>query len=215
MFSKAETEAFGKWPFGYSVTQAQQKYYQARGKLLPIINTESNFNGVSATGTDPRLQQMVAAVWLALVIRMEVLNGVSNNIYYQFTSSKSFGQRTQTGGYGFGMIEADSRKPWYPYYVQQMIGPNLAVGDQIVQVNSSSSSVSALGWMHAGKLNLLLISKATTAVSIGFSGLQGTFSYTKIDNTISWQSPRVQTGSTSSTTVLSLNGYTVMLLRAR
>lgn len=214
LFSKAETEEFGQWPYGYSVTQAQQKYYQVRGKLLPLIDSESNMNGVCATGTDPRLQQMSDAVWLALEIRMEVLNGVSYNIYYCFTSSKSYGQRyTKTGGYGFGMINADNDKPWYPYYVQQMIGPNLAVGDQIVQVSSSSSSVRTLGWTHQGKLNLLLICETSTPLGITFSGLQGTLSYSKIDNTISWQSPRVQTGSISSTSVLSLNGYTVILLQ--
>lgn len=213
LFSDAETQEFGQWPFGYSVTQAQQKYYQARGKLLPIIDSESNMNGVCASGTDPRLQQMSDAVWLALEIRMEVLNGVSYNIYYCLSSSASYGQKyTQTHGYGFGMINADNNKPWYPYYVQQMIGPNLAVGDQIVQVNSSSSSVRALGWMHNGKLYLLLICETTTPLSITFSGLQGTLSYSKIDNTVSWESPRVQTGTTSSTAALPFNGYTVMLL---
>jgi len=214
MFNRAESQHFGQWPFGYSITQVQQKYYQARGKLLPIINSESNFNGAWATGTDPRVQQMAGAVWLALVLRMDVLNGVSDNVYFCLTSSQSFEQKKQTGGYGLGMINSDNAKPWYPYYVQQLLGNNLAVGDQIVEVTSSSSDIRSLGWIHGGKVTLLLICKTSTLLDVRFQGLQGTLNFSKIDNTISWQSPRVQTGSIDSAASISLKGYTVILLQA-
>ncbi|MGD0160794.1 MAG: hypothetical protein ABSB89_10930 [Candidatus Bathyarchaeia archaeon] len=212
VLSDAETQFFGQWPYGYSITQAQQRYYQVRGKMLPLVNSESNFNGACSTGTDPRIQQMSGAVWLALVLRMDILDGVSYNIYYCLSASASWNEKEPTHGYGFGMINADNCQPWYPYYVQKLIGNGLAVGDQIVNVTSTSSSIRALSWIHAGKTYLLIISETTATTTLNLQGLQGTLSFSKIDNTISFTSSRVQTGTVASSASLTLNGYTVMLL---
>lgn len=187
----------------YSVDEARQIYYNKRGKTLPVFISEHNLNYAYQNGTDPRNQQMVGAVYTALVLKQSVLKGISNCMYYQLSSNAS----------SFGMIDSTANRPCYPYYVEKMVGSNLAVGDRIVSITSSSSQVSALAWIHNGKLCLLLTCEVTEQRITHFHGITGRLNYTKIDNTYSWKTPRVQTGTIDSTTSLSLNGYTVILLQ--
>jgi hypothetical protein len=156
---------------------------------------------------------MVGATWLALVLRTDVLNGVNYNMYFSFSSSESYGKSTPTGGAGFGMVNADTGKPWYPYYVHQMIGKNLAVNDAVVQANCSSGDVRTLAWVHGQTLNLLLICKVNQARTVYLSGLQGLLNMSKIDNNVSWTTPRIQTSTIDSKDSLILDGYTVALLQ--
>lgn len=203
MLGYAESKFFGPWPLGgYSVTDAQQAYFNARGKLLPIINSESNFNSKYLGGTDPRIPQMVGAVWLALVLRMDIINGVSYNIYYSFS------------GGGFGMINSADNKPWYPYYVHWMIGRNLGVGDSIVETASSSEAVRTLAWINNQTLNVLLISKVNQPQTVYLDGLQGQLNISKIDNTIPWENPSIQSLLSNSDEPLTIDGYAVMLVQS-
>jgi hypothetical protein len=197
----------------YGVNDARKLWYNAHGVTLPAIATEANWAATYYSGTDPRLQQVVGAVWTALMIRSSILNNVQCECYFKFASSKTdeLAHRS-SGGYGFGMINQDNNQPWYPYYVQKLIGTNLVVGDKIVY-STSSTNVRSLAWVHGGKLNLLLICKSNELQYVKFSGLQGTLTYFKIDNAVSYQTPRVQTGTVSATATLSLNGYTVMLIQ--
>lgn len=215
MFQVAENDYFNTDPLGYSITEARQVWFNARGKLLPIINSESNFNAAWETGTDPRIQQMAGAVWTALVLRMDILNGVSYNVYYCFSSSASSGSSTPTGGAGFGMVNTDNNRPWYPYYVHYMIGNNLAVGDSIVYSEPSSDDIRSLAWIHNGLLNILLICKVDQPRTIYLQGIQGQVSYSKIDNAISWKTPSIQSGTLDSTQSFVINGYTVALFQIR
>jgi hypothetical protein len=211
---RAEQRFFITDNYFYGVTDARQKWFNAHGVTLPAIATEANWAATCSSGTDPRIQQVVGAVWTALMLKSSILNNVQYECYYCFSSSKSWEvSNKKSGGYGFGMVNQDNNQPWYPYYVQKLIGTNLAVGDQIVNSSSSSSDISTLAWVHSGKLNILLICKVTQAMNVKLSGVQGTLSYFKIDNAVSYQSPRVQTGTISASTTLTLNGYTVILLQ--
>jgi hypothetical protein len=213
MFMRAETEYFGKWPLGYSVIEARQTWFNSRGKILPIIASESNFNSAWINGTDPRNQQIVGAVWLALVLRMDVLNGVSFNIYYELAESANWGKTTQTGGYGFGMINKDNLQPWYPYYVNYIIGNYLGVGDLVKASTSSSEDIKTLAWIHGQKLNILLICRVDQQRIISFRGINGQGTVIKIDNTISWQHPKMQNETVDFNEPFIMKGYTVALLQ--
>jgi hypothetical protein len=211
---RAEQRFFITDNYFYGVNDARQLYFNKYGVTLPAIATEANWAATCSSGTDPRIQQVVGAVWTALMLKSSILNNVQYECYFSFSSSKSWEvSNKKSGGYGFGMVNQDNNQPWYPYYVQKLIGTNLAVGDQIVNSSSSSSDISTLAWVHSGKLNILLICKVTQAMNVKLSGVQGTLSYFKIDNAVSYQSPRVQTGTISASTTLTLNGYTVILLQ--
>ncbi|MEM2506234.1 MAG: hypothetical protein QXF61_04240 [Nitrososphaeria archaeon] len=211
---RAETRYFETGPTAWGVDDARRMWYNARGKWLPVINSESNLNAYCATGTDPRIQQMFGAVWTSLVLRTGILKGLSYNVYFEFSSSKSYGETTETGGYGFGMINSDNNKPWYPYYVHYMIGSNLSVGDLIVETTSSSDDLRALAWIHNQKLNVLLICKVNKPITVILNGIQGEMKILKIDGTISWTNPSLQTQIVNAGELIIFNGYTIAVIQA-
>lgn len=213
IFSRAETMYIEASNSMYGVDLARQVYRNARGVTLPVFITEYNFNDQWETGTDPRNQEVIAVVWAALVVRTCVLKNVSAAFYATFASSKTSEIRKPSGGYGFGMVNLDDNKPWYPYYLQKLIGNNLGVGDPLVQVSSSSADVRPLSWIHNGKLTVLLIYKSSLQKTVALSGVQGQLNLQKIDSSISYLTPSVQTGTFSSGSTLLMKGYTVTLLR--
>jgi len=219
LLSRAETYQLTNSSYFYGIQDAREKYYDARGKWIPVFNSESNLDSASEAGTDPRIQQMVGAVWLALVLKTGILNGLDYSVYFNFGAYAHVERSSQASrGVGFGMINLDDNQPWYPYYVQEMIGSNLAVGDQIVESTSSSPDFRSVAWVHNGKLNTLVICKndIADAFSLKLYGLQGTLNYSKIDNSITWdnESRTMQNGTMDSTGSLTMKGYTVALFQS-
>jgi hypothetical protein len=213
MLSRAETFQLETSPSYYGIQDARQVYYNARGKWIPVINSESNFNGASDTGTDPKIQQMIGTIWETLLLRKGILEGLSYNVYYSFSSSASWEKANKaSGGLGFGMVNSDNNKPWYPYHVQKMLGTNVAVGDTLVESTSSSNDLRILSWLQSGKLKILLILKVDQTRTVFIQGVTGKLYVTKIDNTISWETPALQTNEIDVTEPLILYGYTVVLL---
>ena len=209
-FNAARTGLFTKetacW---YTLDQARQLWSSKRGKTLPTIITESNFSYAWINGSDPRIQQMAGAVFTALVDREAVLRGIQSSIYYVFASSPT----AQGGSRGYGMINSDNNQPWYPYYVQSWLGKSLAPGDQLLSFSSSLSGISGFAWKHAQTTYFMLICELNTAVTVTFKGLSGNLNFSKIDNTISYLTPKVQTGIVSSTQSFTANGYTVAMFQ--
>lgn len=152
---------------------------------------------------------MVGAVWTALVLRTSILDGVTCNAYFSFGSHPAY---TQIGK-GFGLVNLDNGKPWYPYYVNKWIGSNLKIGDPLVNSTSSSSNVRSLAWIDNSKLNILVINIANTATALSIKNIPGPLNYYKIDNTYSYLTPQVQTGTLNPATILTMNGYAVVLLQ--
>lgn len=210
MFQRAESRFFGIDPLGYSVVEAQQVWFNLRGKRLLMINSESNFNSACGSeGTDPKMQQMAGAVWEALVLRMAILNGVNYNVHFELAS----GDATPSGGMGFGMINFYTKKPWYPYYVNYMLANNLGVGDSIIESASSSDDIRTISWIHNRTLNILLICKVDQPRTVQLSAFEGQGNFTKIDGTIPWQQASTQKGTVNLDEPLILNGYSVVLLQ--
>lgn len=203
LFNRAETSLYS------SAVTAQSYYATNKGVTVPIIDSESNMNSAWDGGTDPRLQQMSGGVWLALSLRTAMLDDVSYNIYYEFCNPKSSGK--PTGGWGFGMIDAATNTRWIPYYVAQMFGKNLAVGDSIVQMTTADADLRAIGWKHSGVLNIVIINKDNDTKQISISGITGNLNYKKVDASTNVANPALQTGVYSVSNV-QVHGYTVMLL---
>ena len=215
-FRRAEIRGFEdvSWSALYSINIARQKWFNSRGKWPPAISSESNFNSAWETGTDPKIQQMAGPVWLALVLRTGILKGVNYNIYFEFSSSKSWELANRpSGGCGFGMTNEDDNQPWYPYYVHKIIGSNLGIMDKIVETRSTSDDIKTLAWIHDGKLVILLICKVEEPRMINFHGITGQFNLMWIDSTVPYTSPKVQEATKNVGDQIKLNGYTVVLLK--
>jgi len=215
MFIYAEEKRFETSPLYYGVREAQQKWVEKRGKRLPIINSESNFNWAYVNGTDQRIQQMAGTVWTSLVIRTAILKGLSYNVYNSFSSSASIEQRDPSKGYGFGMVNSYNNKPWYPYYLNRIIGNSIGIGDRLIEANSSSNDIRCLAWIHKEMLNIFLILKEDQPRTVCIRGLVGVLTYQKIDDTISFLTPSIQTGIIDVANPFILKGYTVVLLQTR
>jgi hypothetical protein len=212
MFTMAEGKYFVTDYTAYSISEARQKWLEKHGKTLPAILSEGNFNAAYADGADPRIPQMAGAVRTALVARAGMLNGLMYDLYYRLSSSASYEQSRPTGGTGFGMINSDNNKPWYPYLVLKMIATSLSPGDKILQTSISNNNYfRAIAWNHNGQVTLLLISKTKQAYDMKIEGLTGTINYSKVDESISWKTPAVQSGQYKD--YLTLNGYAVALFR--
>jgi len=199
----------------YTVDEARERWYNAHNVKLPALISETSLSWAYETGTDPRIQQMLGAVTHALQIRMAIKNNLSYLLYYRFSSSKTKAQASETGGFGFGLVNSDDNKPWYPYYVQKLIGNNIAVGDSIVDSSSSYDNIRSLAWINNGKLKILIIHKSTGTTTFRLQGVTGQLSYSKIDDTDgNWDTaPTVQTGVINAADAILLSGYTVMLLQ--
>jgi len=207
---RAERRCFVTDGLWYGVNHARQIW----GTNLPAIASECNWAATSGSGTDPRIQKLVGSVWLALYLRMAILEDVQYNIYYCFSSGKSWEQTKPSGGFGFGMINQDDNQPWYPYYVQKLIGTNLSIEDLIIESETSSSEIRSLAWFHNGTLNILLISKIDETRIIKLQGVEGQLSFSKIDNNVSYLTPSIQIGQVNAADGLITNGYTVILLQS-
>jgi len=213
ILNAAETKYISESSSYYGVDKARQLYKEKRNIDLPVVKSENNIDYCYSSGTDPRIQKMLGAVYHALTFRVFMLKNYAYNIYFHFASSATSEQREPSGGAGFGMVNSDNNKPWYVYYVHEIFGQNLAVGDKIVESTSSAEDIRVIAWIHGKKLNVMLICKVDQTRTVQLQGLQGKFNFSKIDNTISWKTPNIQTGTISPTDLLTMNGYTVMLLQ--
>lgn len=215
ILAAAETKYIGESSAYYGVDKAKQLYKTKKGIDLPVIESEDNINYCYSTGTDPRTQKMLGAVYDALTFRNFMLKGYAYHIYFHYASSASKEQAKSTGGAGYGMVNTDTNKPWYPYYAHKMLGQNLAVGDKIVESTSSSDDVRVVSWIHGDILNVMLINKVDAARTISLQGLQGRLNFSRIDNSISWKTPSMQLGTIDAGGDIAFNGYTVMLLQGK
>ncbi len=215
VFKSAETKYLTDSGSYYGVSKARSVYKAAVGVNLPVLITEGNLNYTYTSGTDPRIQKMAGAVYQALRIKTAVLNNFVTDIYFHYASSANAEKTKSTKGYGFGMINTDTSKPWYPYYVMQLVGSNLSVGDKVYEVQSGLSGITGFSWIHGEVKNILLINKVTTQNTITIKGVSSQMTYFKLDNSISYTSPSVQKGTVNPSTPITLNGYTVMLLQVK
>lgn len=214
MLDRAETYQLKTSSSYYGVKDVVQVYYNSRGDYLPVVNSESNFNSACDTGTDPKIQQLVGTVWEALVLRTEIIEGADYNIYYNFASSASWELSSKTsGGVGFGMVNSDNNKPYYPYYVQEMVGRSLSVSDSLLEATSTSANVRVLAWSHNGSNYVLLIGKTMQTYAVSINGILENMKMTFIDGSYSWDNPVLQHKDVDSGETIIMNGYSVILLQ--
>ena len=164
----------------------------------------------NTTHTDPRLQKISNAVWNAMVLRKEALEGVKYHVYYDEWS----GARADGSLYGWGYVNWSSKTRLYPFYVYKWIGNNLNAGDNIV-ISTSTTNIRTLAWINNGNLNIMLIHNSTSTETVSLKGLTGQLNYQKIDDPTGtkYKNPSIpQTITIDASSVITLNGYTVIFL---
>jgi hypothetical protein len=122
-------------PF-YPPLIAQMMWKNATGEPIPVLDTESNLNGVGGNptnrhiGTDPRLQSLYGASWLVSTMISGSVENVSALNYFMLAGPAVPAQTitSRFGGWGFGLTSegpADNDTRFAPYWAMQMWGPNL------------------------------------------------------------------------------------------
>jgi len=210
MLDRAETYKFNSDSTFYGIDTVRQKWLSNRGKSIPLIISESNYNSAWETGTDPEIQKMTGTVWLALLLRRAVQLETEFYIYYSWMSSAS---TRRENGLGYGMINSDNDQPWYPYLLCEVIGNNLNRGDTIVESSSSSNDMRTLAWIKNGKTYLLIINKSSQQKEIYISGINNQMNYQMLNNQISYLNPEIQEGTINTSETFTLNGYSVILCK--
>jgi hypothetical protein len=114
LFGTAQSMDEGDFTFwsGSNPILAQQKYYSGEGVRLPIYDTECNMGSVSGVSDEPRIVQMSGAVYTALVLKTEILKGVSYHVYYDWQANLPWEQTRNPPTYGFGLINDANHQPW-------------------------------------------------------------------------------------------------------
>jgi len=212
LFNLAETYGLTESSSYYAPQQARSLVYTAIGKSLPILLTEYNVNYAWSNGTDIRNTNIFGAVHSTISLMAFIKAGVNASFFFHHASSKQLETQKATG-WGFGLVNRDDNTPYYPYYAQKMIGPNLSIGDKFVSCSSDSANLRTIAWIHEGKLVVLIACKTHTPEQLNFTGVQGSFTYEKIDETIPSDNPQLQKGTLNLNEPFSLKGYTVLLLQ--
>ncbi len=112
-------------------TVAQQTWYNLTGRWVPVLDTESNLNGIGGgaltltTGTDPRQQTLFGAAWTIATVITGADQNLSTFLYYSAsgpwpTPTNGSGRY---GGWGFGLsaeTSTDHFVRYAPYWALRM-----------------------------------------------------------------------------------------------
>lgn len=204
----------------YTPQEMRDKWRSIKGKELPVFCTETNLNNAWVNGTDPRIQEVLGAVWYAEELRAFILSDVRCSVYFHFASNDAprWEIDKQTRGYGFGMVNmTPPHTEWYPYYVNYLLGNHLHEGDKLYSCSSSNSTViSALAWSHNETYYVLLIGKIDERVRINVDLENVTVANDFISIfKISGDNSKLETieGSFANSFNVIESGYFVMLLK--
>jgi hypothetical protein len=150
--------------------EMRAKWYDINNVMIPVFCTETNLNSAYINGTDPRIQEVINAVWYAEELIAFISSDVRYSIYFHFASDDSpyWIKSKKTMGGGFGMINKTSPfDKWYPYHVNYLLGNNLHVGDKLFSCTSSNSTIiSTLSWVNNNTYHILLVGKTNNSVNI-------------------------------------------------
>jgi len=107
MFNRAETFMVNTDTYYYGVSDISRIYYNARGKTIQVIDSESNFDSLMQQEQIQKYSKW-RSVWYAMKIRADILSGLDYDVSFAFSSSIIYSAGSQTGGYGLGMINSDN-----------------------------------------------------------------------------------------------------------
>lgn len=110
------------------------------GHNLEVINTELNMNSAWRNGSDPRMNNLLGAVWYAAKARAYILDGGASVLsYFQLMSSPNQNSPTaKYGGFGFGMMDAEyPYTPYAPFWTNYFLARFVPEGSKIYMSGSS------------------------------------------------------------------------------
>ena len=170
----------------YAPSVAAMMWHNYTGHWVPVIDAESNLNGVggsalnNTTGTDPRQQMLVGAAWDISAMMVGASQNLSAFTYYTLTGltlpAPTLSGRY--GGWGFGMTAeayGSADRYYAPYWAFHMWSRYIANGAPgTVLASPQSTVIKAYEAASANGLSIVLVNgvgvPATALVSLNVSG---------------------------------------------
>ncbi|MFI5414358.1 MAG: hypothetical protein ACHQ16_01635 [Candidatus Lutacidiplasmatales archaeon] len=162
---------------------ARSDWYNATGHWLPVIDSESGLNHeggtlATASGTDPRIETLFGAQWLAGLYIDGTQEGVKGIVYYTLAGPETLNvtPTSAAGGWGFEMIRENASGPailYAPYWAATMWGK--AVPSQspaLITTGSVAALAEAQAYRtHAG-VSVVAVNhvNATVKFTVSFPG---------------------------------------------
>jgi len=155
----------------------QRAWHNLTGKWLPVLNAETNLNGIGGNagsqsiGTDPRIQNLFGASWVVSALIDGARQNVSELTYFTLSSAANLsGSITYPyGGWGFGLTaegSADSDVLYAPYLALQLWGTAIPAGRPAQWTSSSAPSVLyAYAAANGTGFNVVLVSRVNVQVT--------------------------------------------------
>jgi len=183
--------------------------FAQNGKYPDYCITETALNH-DWNPQDYRKFSELGAAWYATELMDYAKRGIGLSIFYNVASNEDAG-----GPVGFGMVELwGDHTPRYPYFVNQLIGNSLDVGDALVHSSSSNPDILTLAWKHGNEGRILIVQRAqvSNTLAVDFNGAyeEGGVSIQTIDSALEGIQTRNEADGSNLT--IALNGYSVCLV---
>lgn len=198
-----------------SIASARAKFLAKYGTDPEVINSETNWSYIYSSGSDPRNITTVGACYDAMTIIWAMYLKMNYRLHFQYSSKES---TSHPGTYGFGMIDDTLAigTAFYPWFVYNWVGQNLAVGDTLYTVtpsplsSPSGNQVYAAAWRNGVRSHVLVVNKGSTSQTVSITGLTGIANWWQIDPSIPATSAGMSAGLGALVTVpFTLPGYSV------
>ncbi|MCI4367793.1 MAG: hypothetical protein L3K08_08575, partial [Thermoplasmata archaeon] len=157
---------------------AQQMWFNITHRWLPVIDSESNLNGIGggaasgANGTDPRQQTLFGAAWAAATLIRGASENLSTFTYFAMTGPATV-PTTVTGtygGWGFGLTSEglnDSDVRYAPYWALNLWSQAVPAGAPGAALYSPDpSTVRAYAVRTPTGVNVVVVNLVAVQVAI-------------------------------------------------
>ncbi len=149
------------WQF-ISPRSSQLGWHNLTGHWLPVLDTETNLNTAQSDGSDPRLQTLFDAAWLAesyITASAQSMKGVvSYSLLSAYPTPKSPSTLLGAWGFGLGVEPTSTTETLYaPYWAAELWGSSVPAGAKELEVQTANSYYVPAIAVHDGSVIQLLV----------------------------------------------------------
>ena len=175
MFSQT---SYPNIPRVYSPMAAAQAWYNATGRMIPLVSVETNLNIFgggpmnAVNGTDPRINNLAGAAWLGALLVDSSAQNVSAIAYFTLTSTSNLSSTVTWpyGGFGFGLTNvtpSGTFTEFATYYVMKLWDDYMHPGTEGINVtNSAPGALDVFAVQTAAGISVAIVNRAAVPVTV-------------------------------------------------
>jgi hypothetical protein len=159
-----------------SPSQARSAWHNATGQWLPVLDSETNLNHqggpYSATGgTDPRIQTLFGAAWLASLFIDGTHQGLTSILYYTLAGPSSIAATSTSpyGGWGFQMVRVDAAGGvvhYANYWSMLLWALGAPAGTSVLATSSTANGTAeSIAFRNGANVSVLVVNLVNTTTT--------------------------------------------------